>query len=247
MLDTSISSAAPLNDVQAGAQNCKIDLTKLLCNRKLKPAELTLQIADEFSKELDIEDQHQYGYLLAIAEYIVLNHRISFKSSDWHPLNIVSKLPEMQSLNAFLYKQGKKRAAINAIKPHHSSFLKATVRKVNLDERAEQSSNLPEVYQFGDYVFDKQIRSVFFKGNTVKFTSKEFNLALLFFKNLNQTLSIKQIHESVWWAKEVGISRTLNTHICKIKTRLALCGEGGYKLVSVYKHGYRLEATEEHL
>lgn len=97
---------------------------------------------------------------------------------------------------------------------------------------------------FGNYVFDRAEESVSIKGQPVKLTAKEFALALAFFENLSRPLSRTWLLETVWGTTADIESRTLDAHVSKIRSKLNLRAESGYRLLPVYSYGYRLEGTE---
>jgi len=72
-------------------------------------------------------------------------------------------------------------------------------------------------------------------------THKEFALALLFFRNMGRPLSRAYIHEAVWQRDTALPSRTMDTHVSRVRNKLQLKPEHGYRLVPVYSYGYRLE------
>ena len=72
-------------------------------------------------------------------------------------------------------------------------------------------------------------------------TQKEFSLALLFFRNIGRPLSRAYIHESVWVRENDVPSRTMDTHVSRVRNKLHLRPENGFRLVPVYSYGYRLE------
>jgi DNA-binding response OmpR family regulator len=75
----------------------------------------------------------------------------------------------------------------------------------------------------------------------VDMTHKEFSLALLLFNNLGRPLSRAYILESVW-SRDIEIpTRTIDTHISRVRSKLALVPANGYRLAPVYSYGYRLE------
>ena len=46
------------------------------------------------------------------------------------------------------------------------------------------------------------------------------------------------------WGRDANVStRTLDTHISAVRSKLCLRPERGYRLSAVYGHGYRLEAV----
>lgn len=94
---------------------------------------------------------------------------------------------------------------------------------------------------FGVYTFAMDSRKLFINGNEVETTDKEFDLALLLFKNSGQLVSRARIMEAVWGKAEGAQSRTIDTHVCRLRRKLLLAPTSGYRLVSVYSNGYRLE------
>ena len=81
-------------------------------------------------------------------------------------------------------------------------------------------------------------------GAQVELVIKHFNLAVLFFRNLGRLLSRGYITQTVW--REAGIvnSRTIDTHVSRIRSKLGLIPEHGWELKAVYAHGYRLERKQ---
>jgi DNA-binding response OmpR family regulator len=100
------------------------------------------------------------------------------------------------------------------------------------------------VTEFGPYSFDRASESVSFGGRTVKLTAKEFALALAFFENLSRPLARAWLLEHVWGSRADLESRTLDAHVSKIRVKLHLRADMGYKLNPVYSYGYRLERAE---
>jgi DNA-binding response OmpR family regulator len=98
-----------------------------------------------------------------------------------------------------------------------------------------------DALEFAPYRFDlkKQVLSV--DGVVTELTQKEFDLALFLFQNLGRLLSRGHILEAVWGRAIDVPSRTMDTHVSRIRTKLNLRPENGYKLTPVYNYGYRLE------
>lgn len=95
------------------------------------------------------------------------------------------------------------------------------------------------------YSFDPRTQTVTFSNRTVTLTQKEFDLALLLFKHLARPLSRSHILEQVW-GRNIDIpSRTLDTHVSRIRTKLGLHPEAGFRLAPVYSYGYRLEKLSD--
>ena len=84
----------------------------------------------------------------------------------------------------------------------------------------------------GRYVVDARRRSITLSGAPVELSPREFDLALF---------SREVIEQAVWGrAMEAG-SRTLDTHISRLRIKLEMRPDNGVRLMSVYSHGYRFE------
>jgi len=61
---------------------------------------------------------------------------------------------------------------------------------------------------------------------------------------VGRLLSRKHMLESVW-GKENIPTRTIDTHVSRLRNKLMIRPEHGFRLVSVYSLGYRLELAGE--
>jgi DNA-binding response OmpR family regulator len=125
------------------------------------------------------------------------------------------------------------------IKPLRRGELLARVQA--LLRRAYPSQNMVEQIQFGSYIFETRTARLLKDNVPIEVTQKEFELALLFFRNLGRPLSRAYILEAVW-ARDIELpSRTMDTHVSRVRTKLQLRPEFGFRLAPVYSYGYRLE------
>jgi DNA-binding response OmpR family regulator len=140
-------------------------------------------------------------------------------------------------------------AALNAgaddflIKPIEPQVLRARVQAVLRRAYPTDRSVRPEA--FGRIGFDPVKQCATVDGAEVPLTSKEFALALAFFRNLHRPLGRAYLLESVWGRRHDLASRTLDAHVSKIRAKLNLRPEKGYRLAPVYSYGYRLERLHE--
>ena len=103
--------------------------------------------------------------------------------------------------------------------------------------KAEKLSDL----DLAPYSIDTQIREFRVNDETVSLTNKEYELALLMFQNVGRLLSRSYVMEKVWGTSANLNTRTVDTHISRIRKKLTIKPGNGWRLISVYHHGYRLE------
>lgn len=94
----------------------------------------------------------------------------------------------------------------------------------------------------GPYRFVPQSRQVYFGDEEVKLTAKEFDLALYMFRNLGKLLAREQILKDIWQVSGLN-TRTVDMHVSRVKKNLQITPENGYRVKTIYQHGYRLEAV----
>ena len=88
---------------------------------------------------------------------------------------------------------------------------------------------------------DCETRSVWRDGCPVEMTAKDFELSVLFLRNIGRLLSRGYLLDTVWGPRAHGLSRTLDTHVSRLRKKLWLTPEHHWRLMPVYKRGYRLD------
>lgn len=96
-------------------------------------------------------------------------------------------------------------------------------------------------YDCPPYKIDTKLREVSLNDDVVEMTQKEYELTLFLFKNLGRVISRGHLLEMVWGTSSSLNTRTVDTHISRLRSKLALDSQDNWKLTSVYRHGYRLE------
>ncbi|MGE0803210.1 MAG: response regulator transcription factor [Lautropia sp.] len=125
------------------------------------------------------------------------------------------------------------------VKPARSGELRARLRA--LVRRAGSSALNGNVFQYDRFSFDLKTLEVRDGDQPVELTQKEFQLAVLFLRNVGKPLSRGHIREAVWGRNAEVPSRTMDTHVSRVRSKLGLRPDGGYLLAPVYSYGYRLE------
>jgi two-component system, OmpR family, response regulator RegX3 len=88
---------------------------------------------------------------------------------------------------------------------------------------------------------DCATRTVWRDGRPLAVTAKDFELSVLFLRNIGRLLSRGYLLDTVWGPNAGGLSRTLDTHISRLRKKLGLTPEYGWRLMPVYTRGYRLD------
>ncbi len=114
-------------------------------------------------------------------------------------------------------------------------------RVAALGRRTQQGSEREKLFQCEPYTFDIANRSVHLDGLSIRLTHKEFALGLLLFRNAGRLLSRNYLLKTVWGTNGDLNTRTVDTHISRVRLKLAIHPDKGWRLNAVYHHGYRLE------
>jgi DNA-binding response OmpR family regulator len=90
---------------------------------------------------------------------------------------------------------------------------------------------------FADVTIDLDSRTVLQNGNPIELTVKEFDLLVVLIQNKNIAQYRDKLYERVWNEPFLGDTRTLDTHIQRLRKKL---GWENY-IKTVFRIGYRLE------
>jgi DNA-binding response OmpR family regulator len=191
--------------------------------------QLRRQTFDLLILDWNVPDMPGDAVLSWVRENLAANVPVLFMTSRGHEADIVAAL----SAGADDY----------VVKPVPPKILLARVN--TLLRRAYLQGAAANREVFGDYVFDLGANQITLRGETLPVTQKEFELALLFFRNLARPLSRQHIVEMVWKHTVDLPSRTMDTHVSLIRSKLNLRPQNGYRLAPIYSYGYRLEKMEE--
>lgn len=119
-------------------------------------------------------------------------------------------------------------------KPYSSKEL--VLRVNNIIKRVykdnKQNNN---IIKYNDYVVDIEKRIVTLEDKEIKTTTLEFDLLVLFLKNINVCFSREDIINKVWGNDYYGTDRVVDDLIRRIRKKLPKV-----KIEAVYGYGYRL-------
>jgi len=130
------------------------------------------------------------------------------------------------------------------IKPVSRAVLLARLNAV-LRRAGLPNSTIP-VQAFGRLSVDHARRQFSLDNQLLSLTERETDLALYFFRHIGRMLSRDHLIQVVWRLVPEVDTRTVDVHVSALRRKLKLAPEFGWRLVSVYRYGYRLERQGEY-
>ncbi len=107
--------------------------------------------------------------------------------------------------------------------------------------RHNPTGSLEMPFSCAAYEIDPATDTIRLRGIKVELAPKEYELALLLFRNPGRLFSRDVISKRIWNRDIPATSRTLDTHLSNLRRKLELGAEHGVRLNSSYALGYRLE------
>jgi DNA-binding response OmpR family regulator len=121
------------------------------------------------------------------------------------------------------------------VKPFHYSELLLRVRAIlrRSDVRARQGR-----LRVGDLVVDPAAREAHLRGERLALSAKEFSLLRALACEPTRVYTKEELLRDVWGFRSLGQTRTLDSHACRLRRKLA--AHGDRFVVNVWGIGYRL-------
>ncbi|WP_018149874.1 response regulator transcription factor [Leeia oryzae] len=166
-----------------------------------------------------------------------------FEVLKWVRANMDTPVPIM-----FLTCRHEETDVVSGLNEGADDYMVKPVRKAELLarvaallRRAYPNQRETESFEVAPFEFDLIARRLTRQGDPIELTQKEFDLALMLFRNLGRLLSRSHIQEVIWGHGQYLNSRSMDTHISRVRSKLQLRPENGFRLTPVYSFGYRLE------
>jgi len=99
-------------------------------------------------------------------------------------------------------------------------------------------SNKPD--HFAPYRINHDEQHITLNDEVIKLTHKEFELASYLFQHAGCLVSRDHLLETLWGTRGDLNTRTVDTHISRIRSKLKINPALGWQLSSIYQRGYRL-------
>src|SRR5688572_1659109 len=143
-------------------------------------------------------------------------------------------------------------------KPFHVEELEARVEAVlrrSAQRKAEGQPRTPEVpgqpavrplppravpVTVGQLTIDDARRQVSVEGRLVELTPTEYRLLGILVTHLDEVLSRQELSSMVWGYQDASIGRSIDVHVHRLRTKLAIPPDQGPHIVSVRGFGYKM-------
>lgn len=101
-----------------------------------------------------------------------------------------------------------------------------------------------QVLKLGVYEIHQENREILLSGKSIELTQKEYEVACYLFQNPGRLLSRVHLLEVIWGLQAEIDTRTVDTHVSRLRRKLNIYPENGWEIISVYGYGYRVEMVE---
>lgn len=154
---------------------------------------------------------------------------------------LMKKIKDLELPVIFLTAKNDLADRITGLKSGAEDYIVKPFETVELLARIEivlrRYSKVSSLLTFKDFTINEDNRTVQKGSTNIDLTLKEFELFVLLIKNKNMALSRDYLLETIWGYDYMGETRTIDTHIQRLRKKLDLTDS----IQTVYKIGYRLE------
>lgn len=222
---------------------------------EFKPEELVSTV-DSIIKKTGMAD----SYIVEVEKCETREIVYSFKMDDLDKLDIIPCKTRLQpescySLLFTLIETGITNSELHPVAPDSSNRSNTETSQVNriimvvlfvlialvsffLWKRKNRSTIHPNLIPLGEYHFDKQNTELLIEQQRIELTSKEADLLLLLYNDVNSTVEREVILKMVWGDEGVYVGRTLDVFISKLRKKLEF--DSKVKIVNIRGVGYKL-------
>ncbi len=123
------------------------------------------------------------------------------------------------------------------IKPFRMRELLARIRAVF--RRTEGGNGKAELLRVGELVLDQETHQVTLKGSPISLTPIEFDLLAVFMRSPGRVFTRSELVDHLIDSGFTGLDRTLNVHVCNLRTKIEPDPGSPQYVETVFGVGYR--------
>ncbi|HKP87001.1 MAG TPA: response regulator transcription factor [Blastocatellia bacterium] len=119
------------------------------------------------------------------------------------------------------------------------SFLELAARVEAVLRRTSRQTDTGGVFSFGDVTLDFK-KGVAIKGETqLEMSPREFRIMKYFIEHRNEVVTRDQLLDNVWGYDSFPLTRTVDTHIAKLRQKIEDVPSDPRYIVTVHRAGYK--------
>lgn len=127
------------------------------------------------------------------------------------------------------------------IKPFSAGEVMARVRAILRRMQPREEKTAHNIYRYSNLMIDLDKYAVTVNGSEVPLTKKEVELLWTLAKNSSKVFSRDNLLDSLWRYDYYGDSRTVDSHIKRMRAKLDRFEHPGWEIKTIWGVGYRFE------
>lgn len=127
------------------------------------------------------------------------------------------------------------------IKPFSAGEVMARVRAILRRMQPREEKTAHNIYRYSNLMIDLDKYAVTVNGSEVPLTKKEVELLWTIAKNSSKVFSRDNLLDSLWGYDYYGDSRTVDSHIKRMRAKLDKFEHPGWEIKTIWGVGYRFE------
>ena len=127
------------------------------------------------------------------------------------------------------------------IKPFSAGEVMARVRAILRRMQPREEKTAHNIYRYNNLMIDLDKYAVTVNGSEVPLTKKEVELLWTLAKNSSKVFSRDNLLDSLWGYDYYGDSRTVDSHIKRMRAKLDKFEHPGWEIKTIWGVGYRFE------
>ena len=127
------------------------------------------------------------------------------------------------------------------IKPFSAGEVMARVRAMLRRMQPREEKTAHNIYRYSNLMIDLDKYAVTVNGSEVPLTKKEVELLWTLAKNSSKVFSRDNLLDSLWGYDYYGDSRTVDSHIKRMRAKLDKFEHPGWEIKTIWGVGYRFE------
>lgn len=127
------------------------------------------------------------------------------------------------------------------IKPFSAGEVMARVRAILRRMQPREEKTAHNIYRYSNLMIDLDKYVVTVNGSEVPLTKKEVELLWTLAKNSSKVFSRDNLLDSLWGYDYYGDSRTVDSHIKRMRAKLDKFEHSGWEIKTIWGVGYRFE------